>query len=95
MVFDERPNQQLEVQPNFQPQELLTPAPTEQGNPISFSRLQELMQQRQKLLLLQQQIELLKDIQPGITFDTAQCDQMARSFFNIWPITTLISCPKT
>ena len=34
-------------------------------NPMTFSRLQELMRQRQKLLLLQQQIDALKDVEPG------------------------------
>ena len=34
-------------------------------DPTTFSRLQELMRQRQKLQLLQQQIDLLKDVQPG------------------------------
>ena len=34
-------------------------------NPLTFSRLQELMKQRQKMMLLQQQIDALKDIETG------------------------------
>jgi hypothetical protein len=34
-------------------------------DPTTFSRLQDMMRQRQKLQLLQQQIDLLKDVQPG------------------------------